>query len=137
MSDLTLFPADPVAVEAARLPMPDLFTIVARRKLGTTDEWHVFRWTRVGNTNDAVVEGSLCVGRDTPQRRWHGAKSKCVVTYAEAEDARVEWERETGLCGKCGGNKTRWAGWSKAEGSRYRDCERCNATGAAPEAPHA
>ena len=60
------------------------------------------------------------------------ALRRVIVTKAELQAKAAVYETETGKCWDCKGTGQVWAGWSKADGTRYRDCPRCNATGNAP-----
>jgi hypothetical protein len=56
---------------------------------------------------------------------------RVFITKPEHEAYRAKWSRETGKCMECTGEGQVWNGWSKAEGTRYKPCVACGATGAA------
>lgn len=59
-------------------------------------------------------------------------RHEVIVTDKDIDDAKDRFERETGKCCVCQGNKEEVAGWGKETGTRYRPCRRCGATGRAP-----
>jgi hypothetical protein len=109
---------------------------IARRKLSLSDDWEACRWECIGHphTKDVLVEMGiprlLKTGKYKGQRTWKDTKDfrKCVVTESELADAEAGYERE-GKCFACYGSGEEWAGWSAAEGTKYRPCKRCGATG--------
>lgn len=110
---------------------------VARRKVNAPEGWKIGRWEVIGDTRDVLVHG--CVpgvfqrGPRKGQPKFNGITMQaCVVTDAEERAEHARYEAETGLCGDCGGERQVWAGWHHIEGTRYRPCRRCAASGRAP-----
>lgn len=98
--------------------------------------WEPCIWEAVGQgTRDALISGGvpriLTRGPSKGQRRWEGKLTRVVVSGAEVDAAMAKYERETGTCAECEGSGKTVAGWSAAEGARYRPCAKCNATGKA------
>ncbi|WP_039967730.1 hypothetical protein [Pseudomonas chlororaphis] len=128
-----LFDANP----EPELP-PNWLNVVARKKLGQPQEWRWCKFEMIGDTDDCVVEGGiprlLLSGRRKGQATWRDCElTKCVVTKAEYDQAKVDYEVETGKCHDCAGSRLRLDGWSADTGNRFKPCLRCNATGKAPE----
>ena len=115
----------------------DFIEVVARKKLNPAPEWEYFAWERIGETDDLIVTGGvprlMTRGPRKGKKTWDGARDKVVVTRAEIDAAHLAYESETGKCFKCTDGQA-WCGWSAADGHRYKDCSRCNATGVAPSA---
>lgn len=108
---------------------------VARRKLGALpDGWEVCRWSRIG-TDAVLYEGGVPTviqrGPNKGKKRWRGPVQSAVVTDAEEWAERARYERETGRCANCYGSGRQWAGWHYQEGTKYRPCRACGATGCA------
>lgn len=115
----------------------DFISVVARKKLGASDEWQYFAWERVGEdaliVRGGVPIGTVSRGPRKGQPKWERPGDRVVVTDAEERAERARYEAETGICSDCQGEKETWAGWSAEHGNRYRACRRCGATGQAPE----
>lgn len=119
--------------------MPNKFSIsdcmeAAEAKVGI-DGWKAYRWEDCDG--DSIVTGDVPDGvyRSGPRKgrpRFKGPGRRVIVTKAELQAKAAVYETETGKCWDCKGTGQVWAGWSKADGTRYRDCPRCNATGNAP-----
>jgi len=136
MSDTPLAPAPD------RFERVHLMEVHARRKLVMPDEWRAYRW-EAKSADVLVVTGCIVTatytrgprkGRPNFDKRDKATDLPVVITRTEHAAFCQAWEAETGRCHACQGNGTECYGWSKAAGSRYRDCKRCNATGNAPAA---
>ena len=121
--------------------MPNKFSIsdcmeAAEAKVGI-EGWKAYRWEDCGG--DSIVTGDVPdgvyrSGKRKGRPRFNGPGRKVVITKAEMQAKATAYEADTGKCWDCKGTGQVWAGWSKADGTRYRDCQRCNATGnAAPQ----
>lgn len=136
----TLFEAPPSADaeeharwKAAAQAVPDFFSLVARRKLKQPDTWRWWSIRRVGDTDDALVRGAVPVGTrkdGSPKFPPKRDSQECVVADVEREAAIREWETATGLCARCGGCGQRAWSWG-VEGTKFKPCERCGASGKA------
>ena len=118
---------------------PNWLNVVARKKLGQPKEWRWCKFERIGDTDDCLVEGGiprlLQSGKRKGQPTWRDSKlTKCVVTGAEHDQAKVDYEAETGKCCKCAGSGLWLSGWGVDTGNRFKPCVRCGATGKALEA---
>ena len=94
--------------------------------------WQAEAWEDIGG--DSIVEGSVPDGfyRSGPRKgkpRFTRPRTKVVVTKAELQAAATAYEAETRKCWDCKGSGQVWAGWSKAEGTKYRTCSRCDGSG--------
>ena len=114
---------------------PDFINVVARAKLGKTDEWRWCRWTDIGGGYHVWggVPRTLTRGKRKGELTWDGPLDQCAVTAREIREAEAAYEAATGACHKCGGDGKEWIGWSCYEGNKYGPCRRCGATGKAPE----
>jgi hypothetical protein len=113
----------------------DFFEMVARRKLGVGADW---RWcsSKVVGV-DWVIEGGVPrVLKSGPRKgslTWNGtALQSCVITKAELQFERSEYEKTSGKCWECQGRGEVVHGWSKDAGTRHKTCSRCGGRGAAP-----
>lgn len=108
---------------------------IARRKLGRLfDEWRVLALERLGPDATLLELGvtTIVIGRDNKaDKQWSDPKLMVVVTDAEEREERLRYERETGRCANCYGSGRQWAGWHYQEGTKYRPCCACGATGCA------
>src|SRR5258708_36492045 len=85
--------------------------------------WTPFRWEALGN-DDMLITGGvariLTRGPNKGRERWHGQGTRVVVLRAELDAAMAKYEAETGNCAECEGSGKTTAGWSVAEGTKYR-----------------
>lgn len=112
---------------------------VARRKVGGAPEWEYFRWERIGEGRDFIVEGGiprlLKTGPRKGSKTWRDSKTqKAVVTEAEIVAEHARYEADTGNCGDCGGEGEVFKSWHKDHGATMQPCKRCAGTGKAPNA---
>lgn len=118
------------APDGGYFPMND----VARRKLNAPPEWEWYRLEAIGD--DTLVEGGVPSNPNhRAPRRWKGVKGqRVVVTDAEANAARMEFERSTSLCWRCGGSGKTMRSVSQREPDKviwtFRTCDRCKGSGA-------
>lgn len=133
-------------MEAETARPPNFMQTVALQKAGKACAgWELYKWELIGDpktANDFVVGIGQCRLIETGPRKgrktWKDKSGKLlpnmevVVTGAEIDAAKARFERDTGWCHCCGGSGQAWARWSAAEGTQYRDCARCGATGKAP-----
>lgn len=98
------------------------------------DGWVPFRYELIGKSDTILTGGVprvLTRGPNKGQRKWDAPHSQVAVTQAEVDAAMAKYESETGNCAECEGACKTVAGWSAAEGTRYRPCAKCDATGKA------
>lgn len=117
--------------------MIDHMNAVARRKVNGPEGWEYFKWERVGEGADFIVEGAvprlLKSGPRKGQKTWKGCPSqKTVVTGAEIDDEHARYEAATGNCGTCGGTGEVFASWRHDEGVTMKPGKRCDGEGKAP-----
>ena len=106
---------------------------IAKRKLSAPDGWEVCGWERVG-ADGLIVQGGvprlLKSGKNKGRRTFRdSAISRVVLTDAEIKEEKARFSQETGKCAECEGSGQEWAGWSAAEGNRYRTCRACDGSG--------
>lgn len=119
----------------------DFMSAAAFRKLGETSDWRVYKWEKVdykSETPDFIVEGGVPRLLKSGPRKGQPTFRDCVgrrtvVTWAEIQKAKSDYEAETGKCCECFGTGQYCYGWSRDEGNKYRDCGRCSATGKSPQ----
>ena len=115
--------------------VPDFWNVICRRKLGASAEW---LWFEV----KALDDGSTLVRGASPERwvntRKHGPRpvfrasraQTCVVTDADMESARLEWESVHGHCARCGGCGEVARSFRAGVGvTEYKSCPRCAGSG--------
>lgn len=105
---------------------------VAIRKSGI-EGWEPYKWERVGD--DSIVTGGiphiLKTGPRKGKKTWRGKGTSVVVTQGEVEAQAARYVTETGNCPKCYGKGEVFYSWNHIEGSKYRPCKACDATGKA------
>ena len=116
----------------------------ARELLGMPPEWQAFRFEAKGPVNTPTDDGKfICVtGAVTPtvtqgKRRgcpnWRKRDKETEMTVTIPLIKHREWERNwettNNKCFRCQGHGQEMAGWSVDEGTKYRPCPRCKATG--------
>jgi len=119
----------------------DHFTTAAKHLLGiTSPTWHYKSIERVDKTCQRDL-GFIVVGSETtpytkgPRKgcaKWIGEESRVVVTRKDLDDQLGRFEATTGDCYECyGEGKYPWS-VSTTDGTQYKPCKRCGATGKAP-----
>jgi hypothetical protein len=107
---------------------------IAIEKSGV-DGWVPFRYELIGKSDTIITGGVprvLTRGPNKGERRWDGEISRVVVTQSEIDAAMAAYENTTHQCAECEGTARVVVGWSAADGTKYRECKRCDGTGAAP-----
>ena len=111
----------------------------AREKAGQPPEWAIYKWEAIPEANGSMLTGAVAPplksGKHKGKPNWKkfdkSTERRVFITTAEHDAYRAKWGRETGKCPECLGEGQVWAGWSKAEGTRHRECLACKGTGAA------
>lgn len=136
-------PAQPAKV-SERFDWIELF---CKEKFGVPADWRWHGWERkeVDKPHEyLLVHGAVChakfeKGKRKGQTNWKlkdaSTEATHVIRRKELEAFQVEWSKRTGLCNECYGTGQAWAGWSLAEGTRYKPCRHCDATGIFKAAP--
>lgn len=109
---------------------------LARRKLGALPEGFEFfeiRATKWGTMLKGGVATVTKSGKNKGRKRWGGPHLTAIVTDEEYQAELARYERETGNCHECLGEKQTVAGWHHQTGWSYRTCHRCKGSGKAPE----
>lgn len=139
MSDLLSERVIPEAA-IARPPTPEQH---AREMLKLSPDWRVFSWRAIGDPGKSVgilITGAVCTEtiqrgpwKGTPNWKKRDRATEIPVTVFDVQHQSwlAAWERDTGLCHGCQGSGSVFASWSTTEGTKYRPCARCNATGKA------
>lgn len=123
--------------KAARV---DFYNLYAIAKHGAPTDWHWHTLEALGkhpNYTGSLVRGCVPAtfqkGKRKGQFNFKGGDKATELSFAIAHDQfaafHAEWEAETGRCSKCFGSGQEWTGWSATEGSRFKPCARCDATG--------
>lgn len=119
--------------------MPDFWSMLARKKYNLPDEWRWITLSRIGDdffdikaprdqaysmVKGAVYKTEYLSGKNKGKLNFKkpepGTYREVVVSLKELDDFIVEWEKITGWCGECYGNKI----------NVYKlPCEHCHQTG--------
>ena len=127
--------------------MNDLLTVHAREALGMPEEWQVYAWTclphcRSGQKDWKATHFQVtgCIapiitrGKNKGCHNWRKMDNttirEFVVSIADHEVWKLNWERKTGKCYRCQGEGKTIARMTATE-KTYRDCTRCKGTGGA------
>lgn len=114
----------------------DRMVEIARRKLGGDPG---LKWVSA-----KAVTGGFLIEMGKPTRTyakgprkgkddWRKVETKqAIVTKEETEATELAYEAE-GKCSNCDGEGRESAGWSAAEGTKWRECRRCKGTGKASQ----
>ena len=129
--------------------MPDRIDIVtegAKAKFGLPADWKMFQWEWAGK--DAreflVLTGAVCTatfkrgrrkGEDNYASRDRSTEVSVTLTRGDIDGILAAYEHATGKCHECQGTKEEWVGWTREQGSVFRPCKRCGASGKAPSPP--
>jgi len=120
------------------------FNLMMIKSLGSVpDGWEIFKWEVLNHdTAHECIQFVGGVGRKITRGKrkgrttWRGMdQSKKMIfafTHDQIREYKRKWEAETGMCSSCHGNGTRAIGWSAVDGTRYRPCENCDASGLIP-----
>lgn len=105
---------------------------VAIRKSGV-EGWEYFRWQRAGE--DSILTGGiprlLKSGPRKGKKTWDGKGTSVVVTQAEIDEEAARYVSETGNCATCYGTGEVFQSWHHIDGTKYKPCRECGATGKA------
>lgn len=115
---------------------PDLLEIHARKLLGRSEPWRLCRYETIGHdtprpmfklTGSVPSTVMFKSGPRKGQPNWKHATDEQTVYISEPEQRAFEaaWEKETGLCKRCGDTGEELERWSTADGATYRPCTRC------------
>lgn len=130
----------PTAPEKPKRPeLPDFWSMLARKLLGITDErWRWYTLSVVDHDQpravaQSMIEGAIPTGEVFKSGKRKGELNLCkkvpgserkVCVFFRDYDAFVkEWERENATCSTCMNTGLASAGWSVAEGQKYRPCQ--------------
>jgi len=110
---------------------------VAKYKVNAREGWEVGRATFI-SMNTTVVWGGypkiISRGKNKGKKSWRGVErtEKVIVTKLERDLFAERYERDTGICSNCLGEKRVVMGWNCETGTQYAPCKRCCATGIVP-----
>jgi len=112
--------------------------MIIKKRENMPEEWCVFSFTWL---DDRAMELKGAVaplyvrGSKKGCRNWKKMDKTTVQTFlllsSEIEEGIERWEHETGKCHVCQGTGSKLVGWSRAEGKKYKTCDKCNGTGKA------
>lgn len=135
MTQQTPFSADH---QTTKTEPPDLYAVAAQKLHGMPADWLPVRYKikespygEFYEITGAVPLRYLSKGKNKGKPVWPPGKNCQVFTFTPEQIKKVtaEWEAENNYCSHCGGDGQEFAGWSKADGTIYRICRRCNGTG--------
>jgi len=108
---------------------------IAAEKVGI-EGWVGYQWEKLTGGN--VVTGQVPDGvyssgprKGEPRFRNHAEAHKKTVAISDADvqEAAKAYENKSGCCWYCKGKGRVFAGWSSANGTRYKPCDYCKASG--------
>lgn len=120
----------------------DWFQLIASKR-GVPDGWSWFSSEFKGETRSQgvfLIKGSCISGTYTrgknkgKPKRDMATMRELVITPAELDAVKTQWERDTNQCSGCYGEGQSTSGISNMNGETvktYRSCRRCNGTGQA------
>lgn len=115
-----------------------------RQKHDLAVDFHFYKWETLPHTGRdewfyLELSGGVCPDYLRGPKKGKPNYSKATHRYTyqvskqQCEQIMADYERVTGNCNSCEGEKQEWDGWSKDEGHKYRQCVRCGGTGKANE----
>lgn len=122
-----------------------LLEMQAREKAGMPPDWEACEWKCMppGEVQPIyfAVKGAIAPvitrGPRKGQRNWARKIKSTVrsvaITPVDHEKWVAEWVTRTGKCPKCLGEGQVFARWNEAEGTTYKPCAECGATGKAKQ----
>jgi hypothetical protein len=125
----------------------NLLTEHARELLGMPPEWNAYKYEAIGHTADQKecklirVDGAVAPLKTRGKYKGHPHWDKldketektAFFTPSEHDEWLRQWEQKTGKCARCVGRGEKMVGWSAANGVSYKPCDKCGATGNAPD----
>jgi hypothetical protein len=114
-------------------------SVAAYEKLSHYDATFKFFMSESLDGGDFLLEGANVLGTFSKGKRAgrprFDRRNKIRVSVSENEVAYAcqRYESNTGKCFDCLGSGEQSAGWSKAHGNRYRECQRCKGEGNSPK----
>jgi hypothetical protein len=116
--------------------MNAIFLAIARVKANNYDpDFDIGSMEAIAN-NDTLLKcyktQPITKGKNKGQKKYVGTATIVVISQDEIKAEEARYERMTGNCQRCFGNKQIAKSWSKDEGTVYRDCPRCKGTGLRP-----
>lgn len=117
----------------------DLLEQHAREKAGMGPEWAIYKWEAIPEAKGSMLTGAVApplkAGKRKGKPNWRkldkSTEKRVFITKDEHAVWEAKWQASTGKCLECEGKGRVWTGWSAAEGSRFKPCDVCDATGVA------
>ena len=119
----------------------------AREVVKMPPEWSGYEFEAIGRTASqetklmrvkGAIAPPLTKGKRKGQPNWSKAdkttEREAYFTPAEHDEWCRQWEIRTGLCAQCTGKGEVFARWSTTDGTTYKPCKACDATGKTPNA---
>jgi DnaJ-class molecular chaperone len=101
------------------------------------DGWQAYRWEQMkggylvkGCVPDGVYRSGRRKGRPRFKNPVKGTELSIVVSDADMKTEAEIYEETTGNCWDCKGKGEVFQSWHHIDGTKYKPCQRCNATGA-------
>lgn len=111
----------------------------ARQLVNMPADWEVYDFEAIGGTPAKLIRVTGAIapfktrGKGKGQRNWKKRdKSTERTAYFTPEEHRLFlecWEKTTGKCSACIGTGEVFARWSVDNGTEYKPCSKCGATG--------
>lgn len=114
-----------------------------RTKHGLTDDFHFYSYEALPHRTSGrsvepqylLLRGGRCpvlksgANKGRPNFRKLSDEQSFVLQISDEHDVLVAYERRRGHCSECGGKGKTVCGWSKSDGTSYRQCRRCKGDG--------
>lgn len=127
---------------------PNLLEMHARKLSGRPDAWRVWLWESLpkeakygearthfqltGSVPSTVLFKSG-PRKGQPNPKFHTDVATVIISEAEYAAFEDAWEKETGLCKRCGDTGMEPGQYSTSAGQEWRPCTRCKRVQANPE----
>lgn len=105
------------------------------RKIGSPAGFLWHSWECMNDPDDTVKltgcvsSGLHAKGPRKGRPKYDGKPVIALVTHAEFLAEQARFEREEGKCRECGGDGRQFARWDHKEGTTWKPCSVCGATG--------
>jgi hypothetical protein len=115
---------------------PDFLALAAREVHGLPDEWRPCIYESLDGgflLHGAAPLGVYSRGPRKGRPKWPPTKDlrRVIVTRAQVEIAKFNYERATGECHGCGGTGQTVKSMGLGQATTYRACAACNGSGVA------
>lgn len=106
---------------------PCEWNVIGRKLLNLSDSFEWVNAERVGENSIITLQEAYIKtkGKAKGKKGWRGEKVRCIISFAEVEAFRVDWERINGVCWRCEGTGQEMYGITMNNERLFRQCTRC------------